>query len=588
MRLVPTPPSFPMSQSRFGNFFRGLSCFAQKIDHSRQVSLWGRFVLFLFTALTTYSLVDHYYFEQAFEADAWICVDYTRAFMRFIWHLDPSALPELNFWPPYFDGVFILHALGSLAMIPLRNCHVLNSSLLPTEDSVIIWTIRQMNWLGYAIASIPFFRAAKLLSRSNLFAFMLGTVFALCPMIIAMDIMRIDYPIITSYVFILWFSLRIVHADKSLMTGALLGLFMAFLANTKITGFVLLFIPALAVIIAIVRGRYRWSQLFVTMAVFLLFSSVFFTRYFFHSQEMFSDILSKITEQAKWGFVFTNKPIFFYNWNFYLPYGNGFLVFFIFCLFVAIFQLLKKPRRSLVFLLLVLAVLTLMGIPVMKYERGGYMMIPFYLLLMAASVQFFVNATSPYCGKISRIGITTFCLICLLPTCYNTGKNYAKQLSMIEGRPSSIQITRIDARRWFKNHVQPEARIAHVWGSDWASPPIFDLGFSFSVRGLDIPLLDPVKLPTYEPPVFEDLDRSCDIILVNDFYKWVQVKQLREHGLLDLANRWEGFFQSLPVRYPMKEFRASSPNYFVQVIQVFVVNKTVMKDIHFADLVENP
>src|ERR1039457_5146026 len=117
-------------------------------------------------------------------------------------------------------------------------------------------------------------------------------------------------------------------------------------------------------------------------------------------------------------------------------------------------------------------------------------MLPLYLFLLADSIRVVVRAASRSSrGQECGIWITSLFLFCLLPTCRNVEAHYAKQLKMAMYRLASIRITRIEPRRWFENHALPGARIAHVWGSVWASPPIFDLGYSFSARLLDIPLL---------------------------------------------------------------------------------------------------
>jgi uncharacterized membrane protein YhfC len=500
------------------------------------------------------------------------------AFKQFILHGTTSSLPPLSNWPPYFDGAFILSAVSALIISPLRDWHWLNPALLPTDQSLAIWAIRNFNMATYIITPLPIFFIGRALSRSNLLGVAGAMLFALCPWIIDSDIMRVDFPNNAAYCFLLWASFAIAGGDRSWRTGAMLGLSFALFASMKITAIVISFIPAVALLLAVTQRRYRWSQLGVALCCFLPLAALLFVRYLLHASSLYSTILSKIQCQAMWQHLVLTKPWLYYNWHYFLPYGYVFMILCGLCLVILLAHLVRKRDRRHILLLIILGLLSLMGIPAIKYCRGGYTLIPIYMLLLTAGAGVAITTLRRrFPGKGMGIALVALILFCLLPALGKVYQHYSLCRMWAHNRPESIRATRLEPRKWFQTHVPPHARIATVW-QEWAEPPLQDLGYNFE-RSFLTPSPDRERLSKFAPPSLTEMEAVCDIVMVNDFYLWIsQDHELRNAGFPHLADMWPPFWNQVSQRYPMKRFTAVTPNYCVREITVYVIHPEVLLD----------
>ncbi len=571
-QIQPSPPTRPKRRTR------QIAAFFQSMDRSSRAGKFAGLLTVILSTMIIYPLIDRFYYEWAFEPDAWATVNHTMAFMNFIRQGTPAALLPLSNWPPYFDGAFVLQAVCGFLVTPLRDWHWLDPALLSTDRSIAIWTIRNFNMLTYIITPLPLFYIGRSLSRSNLMGIAAAMMVALCPWILDADITRVDFPNNAAYCFLLWASFAIAGGDRRWRTGAMLGLSFALFASMKITAIALSFVPAVAVLLAVTQRRYRWSQLGIALLCFLALAPILFIRYLLHASSLISNILSKIECQAMWKNLISAKPWLYYNWDYFLPYGYMFMILCGLSLVILLTHLTRKRDRRHILLLVILGLLSLMGIPVMKYCRGGYTLVPIYMLLIAAGAGVALTTVRRrFPGQGMGIALAALFLVCLLPALSQVTHHYIQCRTRACKRPESLRITRLEPRQWFKAHVPPHARIATVW-HEWAEPPIQDLGFKFKPSFLT-PSLDRKGLSKFAPPSFAEMEAGWDIVMVNDFYLWIsQDHELRQAGFPHLAEMWPPFWQELAKRYPMKQYTAESPNYCVREITIYVIHPEILLD----------
>ena len=144
------------------------------------------------------------------------------------------------------------------------------------------------------------------------------------------------------------------------------------------------------------------------------------------------------------------------------------------------------------------------------------------------------------------------------------------------GRAESIELTRVAPREWFIKNVPPNTRVAIFNNSDWADPPIFDLGYDFSPTLLTFPYLDAEKMGRFSPPDPDTLPQMTDVIVLNSFHRTVYLGFMRKFGHDELALEWERFFDELGRRFPHFQFKAPTPNYFVDQIDVIVLKPVLL------------
>ncbi len=143
-------------------------------------------------------------------------------------------------------------------------------------------------------------------------------------------------------------------------------------------------------------------------------------------------------------------------------------------------------------------------------------------------------------------------------------------------RGESIKLTRIAPREWFMKNVPAKTKIAIFINSEWADPPIFDLGYDFSPTLLKFPYLDAEKMGGFLPPDPDILPQIADVIVLNSFHRTVLLGFMRQFGHDKVAIEWERFFDELTRRFPHFQFKAPSANYFVDQVDVIVLKPALV------------
>lgn len=542
---------------------------------SNQVTLVALLVLVLIFVswFALNPLLDRYYI-WVFEPDAQSTIEISLAFAN---GSALRGLPVPNQYPPYFDAQYIAYAVGILLTKALLLNGLLDPSALPTQQSIAIYAIRHANLFAHAGATVVVFLTCAQLAQSFTVGALLGGVFLLSPHLLNIDLMRVDRLIMFFFVIMVYLSMLVAKQSKAISVDILLGIFSAVLMMTKVTSIVFLSAPIAAYV-------YRWriktqiSKHIRAFAVSFALASIFLLiRFLPHEIQkpgfIVRTAIAKIADVDRWSSVFSKVPYLYYNVDQFLPYGITFLAAFAACLGIVGASIFRGRDFETSLILILLISVSGFGVLSFKYSRGAYVLVPIYLYVMAQAVSSVKVWQSQNKRRHfpSRLLVLAAISIALIISLRSLLDEYWRAKAAAIARAESVRITRIMARDWLKANVPKGARVAMILRAEWANPPISDLGFKINSKFFDFPYLDARELANYMPPGFNDIEQTYDVIIINDFHKYVMKMQ----GYNEAISKWKAFYEELPRRYFHKKFKAASENYGVKEVDIYLIKRPV-------------
>ena len=351
---------------------------------------------------------------------------------------------------------------------------------------------------------------------------------------------------------------------------------------TKITAVVFLVVPAFAYWhqrIALKAPLRHVSTFLVSLVVASALIAIRYLIYGWHDPGLLArNLFGKLAEVASWGAVMSREPYLYYNWDVFLPLGGTFFAIFLLALAACVWGLVRRKDADAGLVLLPLAVLSLLGVLAFKHSRAGYILMPLYLYVIAYGVWVLRDELTRLFPQ-GRKGLWIVGIIIgavLLFPLHHAWNAYQEARFEASSRAESIKLTRIAPREWFMKNVPAKTRVAIFINSEWADPPIFDLGYDFSPTLLKFPYLDAEKMGRFLPPDPDTLPQIADVIVLNSFHRSVFLGFMRKFGHDKLAIEWERFFDELIRRFPHFQFKAPSPNYLVDQVDVIVLKPALL------------
>jgi hypothetical protein len=215
---------------------------------------------------------------------------------------------------------------------------------------------------------------------------------------------------------------------------------------------------------------------------------------------------------------------------------------------------------------------------VIKYSRGGYHLIPIYLFLIAAGMGIamaVLRSWYPALWRYDAAIIAVFGLVLTIP-CWQVLTAYKNAQFAAINSAVSIVKTRLEPRDWLAKHMPPGSRVAIIWHTAWALPPIFDMGYDLSPDFLNFPYLDIEQMKNFLPPDFARVEQTADVVVFSNFHLPSFIALMREKGGSQTAESWERFYQEIMQRYPTVEFSSTYSNYGVNKVQIIAINGDII------------
>lgn len=469
----------------------------------------------------------------------------------------------------YFDGHSIIYGLF---IHPYEAVHNLFAAPLPF-DQAAIRTIGLVNGTAHVLATLVFFATVRRLSDQLPVALLLTAFFALSPQILDIHMLRIDRLMMLPLVALLHASVVIARHEARWTTGVVLGVALGTLSATKISGFLFIAFPAIALTFAVLaRGGERAALVrmgVVVVSAALVGAPVFaalMIRHLVHGGHIVAAIKRGYANQMEWLAVLPVTPRFYYNIDLFAGYGQAFLPLVALALVAVAAAGVRRRDAAALWLIACLALFSVTGFVSLKYGRGGYHLVPLYLYALAMAAPLLRQALArrlpiapPAAVAVAALAVPAMAVV----------DNYVGQAGRALQWPAAVERTRFEPRAWMAGAFAPGTRVCMLGSSQWTSPPLKGLGLHVTTLLFEFPYLYPAEMAAFLPPTLAQVSAACDVFVLNSFHKPFYPDTLRFQGAPAVAQAWEALFQELETRYPPKIFAADVEAYYVSRIEVY-------------------
>ncbi|MGE3476292.1 MAG: hypothetical protein AB7H70_10855 [Rhodospirillaceae bacterium] len=470
----------------------------------------------------------------------------------------------------YFEGHSFLYGLA----LHLYRAVTGPFGFQPPLREAAIAAVGIVGALAHIGASVVVFATARRLTQNGAAALLIAAFFGLSPQILDIDLIRIDRLMILPLVVVMHVSVLITRREAAVRDGVVLGVAMAALSATKISGVLFGVMPALAAVLVLMRDKsHAWPRVravtLAAAAAAIPALSLLMIRHLLHWRTFAAAVAEGYAMQMKWTAVLPSTPLLYYNIDLFAGYGAVFLALVALSVAVLAARAFADRDTTALWLLVCLAMFSAAGMAVFKYDRGGYHLVPLYLYALAVMVR---AAMDVFAGRIpvrrswgeafAALAILAFPLAAL-------SKSYAAQTRDARLRDVSVRETRIASRDWIFANFSPGERICMMTSSQWANPQLAGHGLQVTTAPLDIPYLDGAAMADYAPPHLYQLRAACDGVVLNDLHNTVYLNNFTTRGYPARRAEWDHLLAGLARIYPPKVFEGPAKAFFVSRVEVF-------------------
>jgi hypothetical protein len=433
------------------------------------------------------------------------------------------------------------------------------------------------------------FLCAYRLSRSLIVSALAALAFVSCRQIYLPDLARIDHLIFAVLILAIYCSIAILQDGLSRWAAIVVGCTTGAFLSCKANGSYVVAFPALAVLLRSppLREYPRFAITAATACGATLALLMF--RYILHASEILQTVKQKLWAQIEWAEMVGKGATFYYNFDIFSSNGASYMfpsdlppnfewipwlwvvagIMIVLCL---PFLTIVTQRREALYFPILLALFSLIGLFAYKYPRGGYHLVPIYIL------------GSVHCVAVARDngrqGLTVAATGALSVIALVSTADFVRELRLTDERIASLRTSRFEARDWLATHICPGARLCTWRGGAWGNPPLEGLSFRIVPSALDIPYTHKDELSRYDPPSLDVLKQQCDLVILNDFIKYFIVTKLRNTGFETLAVRWSTFFTDLTRKNVPLFFGGTLPIYGSKQIEICILNSSAQSCVH--------
>jgi hypothetical protein len=510
----------------------------------------GVFLFLVFVALT--ALTSQRDFSYVLEPD--VPLGWTRSWMAFLSSADLDTLTR-PFAYTNLDG----------QSVPLAIAALIAKALFPgysNNDSYVLMGAIAVNVLSWAGAGVVFYVTMLRLTGNIIVSAALAMLFVISPQMLAINLARADYQIMLPLMAVIYCSVVIAEGEERTRHAVVLGVSFAFLASIKISGPIFAVFPLLAATTRAWPGdaaRYRkWGQLIlIAFVVFVPLYAVLMFRFLYHFT--WDELISLYPDGANvffsWRDLYQYTPRWYYSYQILLQhYGYEFIALYIGCavlLFVLSLQLKERPA---LFLVLSLVVFSIVASFTQKYGRGGYHLLPLFLLVIGLAAMRVTRMNWP---EQLRIGIPLVIFLVLGSSALRAMDYYRSRITQAELRTIAINDVIRTSDEYLRQQVAPGSTIC-VWrDSLYATPHLQRLGAQIVSGPFHFPYTDNAAFGRYAPPTLSEVEKQCDVVVTNSMHFNGFAKRMREFSPYN-QDRWDDLLKQMAEAHPPKRFEAST------------------------------
>jgi hypothetical protein len=558
--MQPTPPNGSGSALSSGRFDAGL------LTTELKVTVLALLFLFYFP------FVDRHYLYN-FEPDTSVFNEFVKHYLAFFSSFNIRELPAPTTWPPYFDGPYLIYTFFERAVdVSLR----FSALVLPTLDSRIHFVVRWIHYLCLVGAGYFIFLSTLSITKHRLTSLWLTAVFVLTPVMHAIDLSRQDHLVMALLVFCNYCVIKILDSQERTKYLYLLSMGSALLVNTKLSSVAFISIPALVSVFLIREGGSEYKRLAKSSLLFLVVSFVLGFRYVIYYDVAFPNLVSQLRDISGWGAFLPQQSFLYYGWAALDFYGTVFRVLYL----LGSFYLLAKGlwfKDRLAFFISIHAIvylgLSLFG---MQYERGGYHLIPFILLILSSVISDAMSAATKVVRSTRPLEVVK--VIILLPILaqptWNLTQRYISKYAELKLRDRSVFINRSLPRSWIVKHYEQGSRIAGPpWSFIMVLPNIENEGYKREQQMLNVVYQSADLARDQRPPSLDEIRRNADVLIVSDWDESFVLGVFSRYGLADRYQEWLNFFRDLPKQFNGIKFASPTVVHGVREVSLFSISE---------------
>ena len=246
-------------------------------------------------------------------------------------------------------------------------------------------------------------------------------------------------------------------------------------------------------------------------------------------------------------------------------HGREFIALYAVCTAACVFIALRDRDSTAAFLVLSLVAYSFYSAFTMKYNRGGYHLLPLFIAVIA-----YVSA---WLWRASRLSVLRYAALAavalvMISSLSKSVAHYSMRVETISEMSASLGDLWRPAQQWLKANVKANDRICIEIHSEWTLPVSAFMPVPYGP--FDYPYPDGAKLSKQEPPDDATLRQACDFLVIESFHQRI-FAQRRLAVEPANAERWAAYFRGLPDRFPRIRFETSRKAWLIQWIEIYQI-----------------
>jgi len=545
-----------------------------KIPHGAiKIILAVTFVAALFAS--KYALVDNSY-KYSLEPDSEACVEEARSFYFFFKNPSTENVPhQLTSYPNYSDGQFISTALLANAVRVLSKTGIIQTELSDNDFSIIIFSMRWLGLLLNALTVALVFMCLVLVSGNWVLSFTICLLYYFFNIqTLLIDFARTDYYTLFSANLVFTAALFLFYHPHKSRYYILSGIAAGLVSATKINFPFYLLLPAIIVLLLMVRKKVSIRHFIYMALAFLATFCFMYFRWLLYAENVYDVLKVTMGIGEDWFVFWGNNNYTYYLWDQFFDnqFSIAVLVFLLFfyasftwCLVTGILQ--RNTLR-----------LTLCGVFILQMVFLAFSpKVPRYAIIVPTYVAVFIALTLlDWLKLVSNQWVkVALPILILLPVFGNGISNYLKQVKAAREKEISITQTRLPAYKWIGDNIKPGSVVA-VQGNGI----LYNFPFYLNMNYFMYPFLYKDMLCDFMPPDMNMLKNTVSYLVLNDKEKDFHFFSIKYHQCDSVTlQSWSTFYTQLDSLYPPVRFSSAYKNYGVGQISIYPVNPALRNDI---------
>ena len=478
----------------------------------------------------------------------------------------------------YLDGQLIINGLVGVGLRAVASAIRPLREWFPNNDAYGVASALIVNIASYAAACVLLY-ASMLRAGANVpIAAAAAVAMLLSPQILNVELLRQDFLIALPMMAVFYCSVVLARGKEQTRHAVVLGLALGLLATLKLTGPMFGILPVFALT---TRPREVWAArwpmlrfigvaLAVFAAVYVLLMGRFV--YYFTLAEWLSLYPTGVSQLTAWSEMLPWEFSLFYNIDLVRGHGTEFIILYVTCTLVLAIVAIRERDGTAAFLVLSLVVYSIYSAQTMKYNRGGYHLIPLFIAVIAYSAAWLWRGRR--LPALRHLLLATIALV-MASSLSKSYANYNRRVLAVQESSASIGDLWRPALRWLQSNVNPADRLCIEIFSEWTLP-VLGMLRQTKYGPFDHPFTSSERLSRHEPPDDDRLRGECDFLAIENFHQ-VGTQTRRRQANPQNAERWAAYFRDLPDRFPRVRFQTKHRAWPIQWIEIYSIRPLASK-----------